>query len=1045
MKLTLFNKKVKTLTMLFLFSIVIVSTAQSQKTVTGSVVSNEDNLPLPGASVVVKGTNNGTSTDFDGKFSLRVESNATTLVVSYLGYKTKEVAITDGAIEIKLQIDSNQLEEVVVVGYGTQKKSVVTGAISSVKAKDIENLPNGRVEQALQGRVAGVVIASNSGQPGSSSTVRVRGITTFDTYGGNTPLYVVDGVIVDAGGIGYINQSDIESVEVLKDAASLAIYGARSASGVILITTKKGSQGKLNISYNTYTGVSAPSKILKLLNATEYGALMNEKSVAGGGSVLFPNLSSLGVGTDWQKAIFNYSAQRISHEVSLSGGSDVSTFFVSFGLSDDQGIVASDISNFNKKNLRLNSTHKLSKYFTFGQTLGYAHKKEIGLGNTNSEFGGPLSSAINLDPITPIVITDPVVANASPYNNSVMRDANGNPYGISSLVGQEMTNPLAYMQTRTGNYGWSDDFVGNAYLEFAPFTGFKFKSSLGGKLAYWGYDSFTPKFYLNASTLTSQNNLSRNVSKTFGWDIENTASYNKVIKNHNFTMLLGQGVYIDNITNGTYITYFNLPVTNRKDASFNFNLPATQIQSSSYDGVQHKVTSLFARLNYDFSEKYLFTGIIRRDGSSRFGNNKKYGIFPSFSGGWVVSKEDFWKENDFIKQLKIRGGYGVTGNDGIPNFGYLALVGGGRNYTFGQNGVNIITGYSPNAPDNPNLHWEQTAQTNIGFEAKLFNGLDLTFDYFKKKTTGILQYNDIPGYVGATGSPLANVADMENKGIEIELGYKKSFGAFKFSANGNVSYLQNKVTYLGQGKDFITSGVAGFQSMGAITRTMVGEAYNSFYGFQTDGIFQNMAEVNAYKNGTGGLIQPNAKPGDFRWVDANGDKVINDSDKMILGSPIPKYTFGLTLNFDYKGFDLMVFGQGATGNKIFQGLRRLDINNANYQAIALSRWTGDGTSTTFPRLVNGDPNGNFTRSSNFYLEKGDYFRLKNVQFGYTLPSEQVDKIGLQKLRFYITGENLLTLTKYSGYDPEIGGDVMGIDRGYYPQARSFMFGVNVQF
>ena len=1002
--------------------------------------------PLPGVSIVVKNTMKGASTDFDGNFTISNVVKGETLVFSFIGYTTKEILVSNSdLLKVTLSEDTQSLDEVVVVGYGTQKKSVVTGAISSVKAADLENLPVERVEQALQGRVSGVVIASNSGQPGSSATVRVRGITTFDTYGGNNPLWVVDGVIVDSGGIGYLNQSDIESIEVLKDAASLAIYGARAASGAILVTTKKGKLGKVSVNYTGFTGVSSASKKLSLLNATEYAALMNEKSVAGGGQILFSDLSVLGKGTDWQDLIFNDAAIRNSHEVSISAGNEISSFYASFGLSEQEGIVTTDISKFDRKSLRLNSTHKISDMFKVGQTLGYTHKKEVGLGNTNSEYGGPLSSAINLDPITKAVIYDPVIANSAPYsNNPVMRDADGNPYGISSIVGQEMTNPLAYINTRLGNYGWSDDLVGNAFLEITPMEGLTIKSSVGAKLAYWGYESFTPLYYLNATNSTSQNNLSRGTNKGFGWNMENTISYAKEIGKHNFSVLIGQGIYIDNITSGTGVTYFNLPVDNREDATFNFDIPLAQKSTSAYDGTEHKVTSLFSRLNYNYDEKYLFTGIIRRDGSSRFGLNNRYGIFPSFSLGWNAFKEDFWKQNDIIDQLKIRGGWGVTGNDAIPDFGYLALINGGRNYTIGSDGTTIYTGYSPNAPDNPDLRWEETAQVNIGFETKLFNTLNVTFDYFKKTTTGILQYNDIPGYVGATGSPLGNVADMENSGVELELGYRKSFGEVNFSANGNISYLKNEVTNLGDGKEFI-SGSASYQSMGSITRTQVGEGYNSFYGFKTAGIFQNLAEIASYTNSAGIVIQPDAAPGDFRWVDTNDDGEITDDDKQFIGSPLPKYTFGLTLNADYKGFDLMVFTQGAIGNKIFQGLRRLDIPTANYQSDALSRWTGEGTSNDYPRLVSTDPNGNFTKASDFYLEKGDYLRLKTVQIGYTFPSDIMSKVGAQKLRLYITGENLATLTGYTGFDPEIGGDVLGIDRGYYPQARSFMLGVNVQF
>jgi TonB-linked SusC/RagA family outer membrane protein len=1004
-------------------------------------VSDASGTPLPGVSIVVKNTTKGASTDFDGKFKLSNVNKGEILVFSYVGFSTNEVPINNSnSLNVILAENAESLDEVVVIGYGTQKKSVVTGAISSVKAADLESLPVERVEQALQGRVSGVVIAADAGQPGSSSTVRVRGITTF---GNNNPLWVIDGVIVDSGGIGFLNQSDIASIEVLKDAASLAIYGARAAAGVILITTKKGKAGQLSVNYTGFVGFSGPAKKISLLNASEYGAIMNEKSVADGGQIIFPNLSTLGVGTDWQDVIFNDNAMRTSHEVNLSGGNDVSTFFASFGLTDQEGIVMTDVSKFNRKNMRLNSTHKISDIFKVGQTLGYAHKTSMGIG-TNSEYGGPLSSAINLDPITPVVVTDPVVANAPPYStNPVFRDANGNPYGISTLVGQEMTNPLADIQRQIGNYGWSDDLVGNAFIEISPIENLMFKSSISGKLSYWGDEGFTPESYLSATSINNTNRLTRSRSKGFGWSVENTALYSKELGEHNFSLLLGQGVYVDDISSGVNVTHQNLPVDTREEASFNFALDPEDIDGGTWNGTEHRVTSLFSRLTYNYSEKYLFTGIIRRDGSSRFGSNNKFGVFPSFSAGWVPSKEAFWPENNVVNQVKLRGGYGVTGSDAIGNFKYLALIGGGRNYTFGDPGA-INIGYSPDAPDNPDLKWEETTQTNIGLEARLFNNLDVTFDYYIKETAGILQDVDIPGYVGASGSPAGNVADMKNTGLELELGYRKSFGEFNFKVNGNVSYLKNEVTFVGENKEFIGGGAA-FQSMGDVTRTQVGQSVNAFYGFQTNGIFQNASDVTSYVNAAGTPIQPDAVPGDFRWADIDGDGTITDDDRTFIGTPLPKYTFGLTLNLDYKGFDFLLFTQGVAGNKIFQGLRRLDVANANHQTSALSRWTGEGTSNDYPRLTNSDPNGNFGKFSDFYLEKGDYLRFKTVQIGYTLPASAIEKMGASKLRLFVTGENLLTLTDYTGFDPEIGGNVMGIDKGYYPQARSFMLGLNLQF
>lgn len=1027
--------------LLFCFSSLLFSVyGQAQDLSVKGKVLDEAGLPLPGVTVLIQGTSQGTSTDMDGNYQIKAASNGI-LVFSFIGYTNAKESVNGRTqIDIKLLPQSESLNEVVVVGYGTQKKSVVTGAISSVKAKDLENLPITRIEQALQGRASGVMITSNSGQPGSNSTIRVRGTTSFNN---NDPLWVVDGVIVDAGGIGYLNQSDIESIEVLKDAASQAIYGTRAAAGVILVTTKKGSEGAIRVTYNGYTGNSQAARKVDLLNATQYATLRNESSVAGGGNILYPNPSALGKGTDWQSAIFNDNAKRESHEVSISGGNAKSTFYASFGLLDQDGIVATQISRYTRKNLRLNSTHKISPWVTFGQTLGYSHEKNQGLGNTNNEYGGPLSSATNLDPLTPLVITDPAVANAAPYsNNPVIRDPNGNPYGLSPVVQQEITNPLAYIQTRIGNYGWSDNFVGNAYLEIEPIKGLKFKSTVGAKLSYWGSDSFTPVSYLNGNTVVSQNNINTTNNNGFGWNIENTLSYTKKISDHNFNVLLGQGTYIDNITKGTSVTYFDIPYTNSNDAAFPGSHPALKKESSAYRGIEHRTISLFARVNYDYNEKYLFTGIIRRDGSSRFGANNRFGVFPSMSLGWVVSKENFWKENKIVNSLKFRGGYGTVGSDALPDFAFLSTVGPGRNYTYG-NAPSSVVGYSPDRPSNINLQWEETTQTNLGFEMRLFNDLNITFDWFKKSTDKILRTLTIPGYIGAISDPYFNIGKMDNTGFEVELGYRKKIGEVSFGLNGNISFLKNEVKYLAPQVKFLDG--AGFQTLQAITRIEAGHAYNEFYGYQTAGIFQNQQEVNAYTNSSGQLIQPNAAPGDFRFKDNNGDGKIDSNDRTYIGNPTPDYTYGLTFNVSYKNFDLVALGQGVAGNKIFQGLRRLDIINANYQTNALNRWTGEGTSNSYPRLVDGDPNGNFSKFSSFYLQNGDYFRIKTIQLGYTIPNELTSKVKIQKVRLYVTAENLVTFTKYTGYDPEIGGGTLSIDRGQYPQARSIMVGANLEF
>jgi len=571
-----------------------------------------------------------------------------------------------------------------------------------------------------------------------------------------------------------------------------------------------------------------------------------------------------------------------------------------------------------------------------------------------------------------------------------------------------------------------------------------FRSTLGAKLAYWGSESFTPISYLNASTRSQQTSFNRSNNQVFNWNVENTVSYTKNFDKHTASVLLGQGAYQDNNSRGISVTYYNMPVDNFDDASMNYNVPMTDRNSSGYEGALHTVSSLFARLNYNYDEKYMLTAIVRRDGSSRFGSNNKFGFFPSFSAGWVVSREVFWAANSVVDFLKIRGGYGIVGNDNIGDFAYLSTIGSGRNYTIG-NTSDYAVGYSPNAPSNPDLRWEQTSQTNIGFEATLLNDITVSFDWYKKVTKDILQNPRIPGYVGAISNPAANIADMENTGVELELGYGKRFGEVNLSLNGNVSYMQNQVTNLGGGVSYLSGGQTFQASSYPITRTAVGEPINSFYGFEILGIFQTTEDVLNHRNSEGAIIQPDAQPGDFIWADRDDNGVITEADRTFLGNPTPSWTFGLTLNVAYKGFDLVVFGQGVAGNKIFQGLRRLDVLNANWQTEAMGRWTGPGTSNDYPRLVSDDPNNNFTNPSSFYLEDGDYFRLKTVQLGYTLPKALISKVGLQKTRFYVMSENLLTFTKYTGYDPEIGGGVMSIDRGIYPQARSFIVGLNVGF
>jgi TonB-dependent starch-binding outer membrane protein SusC len=1036
-------KKSKSLNLLLLFLLSIGQlTAQTSSiTISGKITDGKE--PLVGASVFEKGTTNGVVADIDGNYSLSIKSRKAILIVSFVGYKAKEVAV-DNAQVINVSLDADAtLEELVVVGYGTQRKAVVTGAIAKVKGTDLENMPVSRIEQSLSGRTAGVFVSMGSGQPGEGATVRIRGTTSIN---GSDPLYVVDGVPV-TGGIDYLNQADVESIEVLKDAASAAIYGARAASGVIIVTTKQGKAGKTAITYNMYIGQQAPARKLALLNGTQYATLMNEASVASKGEVLFKDPSVYGVGTDWQDAVFNTNAGMQNHELGISVGNDKSKYYASFGYYSQLGIAASPQSKWERYTARINSTHKLNDYINIGTTFGYSRVAAKG-SLVNSEYGGVLSRAVNMDPLTPVVETDPSVLSSNIFKNfAVVRDETGAPYGISKYVSSEILNPVAATAVNQGS-GWADKIVANAFVEVEPIKGLKFRSTYGADLAFYGFDGFRPIYYLNASNRSDVTSYTRSQSRGLNWVWNNILTYSKALGSHNFTALVGQEA---NSNHGENVVYSvqNMPINNIKDASLNYaSVQADQSGGGyEYDGA---TLSYFGRLNYDYAGKYLLTALLRDDGSPNFGPNNKFGYFPSVSVGWVLSEEGFVKNIRPINFLKIRASWGVNGSDKIGTFRYVSTVGGGRNYTFGT-ADKLYNGISPNAIANPDLKWERTTQTNVGFDAKLFKHITLTVDVFQKLTSGMLLRQKVPDWIGNDG-PDANIAALENKGVEIELGYEKKIGKVSVNLAGNVSFIKNKITDLGTDLKFFKGQTFSPQNLD-ITRTTVGESFGYLFGYKTQGIFQNQGEVNAYKSKDGAIIQPNAKPGDFRFVDINGNGIIDADDRTKIGDPTPSLTYGFNLTVAYSGFDILLFGQGVSGNQIFKATRRFDLQMANMTADALGRWTGEGSSNTYPRLVMGDPNQNFSRSSDFYVESGAYFKIKTLQIGYTVPLSIMSKIGLTRFRVYVSGNNLKTFTKYKGFDPEIGsapnpnGGVgsFGVDRGFYPQARSFLFGLSAAF
>jgi TonB-linked SusC/RagA family outer membrane protein len=1010
-------------------------------TITGKVVDKTGQTVI-GASVQEKGTTNGVSTDINGNFKLNVSGPNAVLVVAYIGYLKKEVPVGNQTeITITLEEDVKNLTEVVVVGYGVQKKATVTGAISSVKASDLQDQQVTRIDDALRGRTSGVNVVQSSGAPGSAPTVRVRGVTSINN---SDPLYVIDGVVIDNGGIDNINPNDIESIDVLKD-ASAAIYGSRSSNGVILVTTKKGKNGAPQITYNGYVGFQGPVSKVKLTDASQYATLRNEALTNDGKTALFADPASLGTGTNWQDQIFSNNALIQNHNLSISGANDKANYYTSFGYLDQQGIVEPSISNYKKFNFTVNTSYKLKKWLTVGENFTYTYTRNQNNMNTNSVFGGPLSSALNLDPLTPTTVSDiSAQPNANVYTsnaNYIVRNGQGLPYGISNYVSQEITNPLAYVQTRVGNYNYATNLLGSAFAEVSPIAGLKIRSQISAKQAYYGSDSFTPLYYLNSSTtnLTSTSQYTEN-DRNLSWNIDNTATYTRSIGKNNFSVLIGQSAQKET-GSGIGGTFIGEPVNTFDQASPNYSLANINKIAYGFDNQPHTLASLFSRVTYDYDSKYLFTGIIRRDGSSKFGANNAYGTFPSAEVGYVLSKEDFFPKNSFVDVFKLRGSYGVVGNEmSLSPFQYTATIGSGRNYIYGSGSdENIIIGYSPNAPSNPDLKWEETRSADIGFDAILFNNLTVTFDAYRKLTKGMLQTVQLPSYAGFSAQPSANIGNMENKGLELDLGYRNKVGQVNYSVGGNISYNHNQITSLGSQINYFTVGTVQSTTY-EIGRSAVGHPVGAFYGFEEQGVFHSQAEINSYTNSSGALIQPNAKPGDFKWTDVNGDGKIDASDRKFLGNPLPTFTYGINFSVNYKNFDMKLFGQGVWGNKIYQAYRRLDINAANYPLAALNAWTTSNSGSNYPRLTDSDPNNNFRNPSNFYLQNGAYFRIKTLQFGYTLPAQWLKAADVHRVRIFVSSNNLATITGYKGYDPEISG---GIDMGIYPQARTFMAGLDV--
>ena len=1026
----------------------------------GVVVSGGDNLPLPGVNVVVKGTSIGTITDLDGQFSFAVPAKSM-LSITYIGYKPLEVA-ADGSklMNITLQEDTETLDEVVVVGYGVQKKSVVTAAISRVTAEDLNNTTPSRIEDALKGKVSGVQITQSSGQPGADSKVRIRGVGTVNN---SEPLYIVDGMPVD-GGINYLNPTDIQSVEILKDAASAAIYGARAANGVILVTTKSGVSGKTNITYDFTYGLQNPWKKRSVLNATEYMTLMNEVAVNDGNAPKYlpEQIASAGKGTDWQDETFNYDAPVQSHQVSVNGGSEKIVYFLSLGYFDQEGIVGGNYgkSNYNRWSLRTNSTYNVfeTKDRSFlnkmrvGVNISYARSKSSGI-ETNSEYGSILGSALAFDPTVPVYAANPESVLAS-YPNAV-KDKNGKVYSIPAGGFQEIANPVGMLNAPTSSTLNEDKFVASFWGELDLYEGLKFKSSYGADLAFWGNDGYTfPYFLATQGKNITQSSVFSNMHRAFTWQVENTLTYTKTFDDkHNLTVLLGQSAK-EYTLRELYGDDYDLLETNPDKANINSAIAdrdEERVAGGTGGFSNQTLASYFGRIDYNFDERYMIQATVRRDGSSNFGPNHKWAVFPSVSLGWNVTNEAFMDSRpDWFSNLKLRASWGKNGNERIGQFRYTSLMDGGQNYYFGSgDNATMQYGSSPSKIANPNVKWEESEQLDLGFESRFFNNsLTFGFDYFKKKTNGMLMDQPIPAYVGK-GAPIANAGDMQNWGLEFESTYKLKINDFSFNVGANASYLNNKLIKLGNASGEAIYADAGASGVGSYVKGRNGEVYPYFYGYKTGGILQNQQQADEYNSKYG----EKAQPGDVIFLDIAGEKSntpdgkITDADKTKIGKGMPDWTFGLSLGADWKGFDLNLFFQGTAGNDVFDFSQRGDIQAMNRPSWMLDRWIGEGTSNKIPRMTAVNPNRNW-RSSDLYIKDGSYVRLKTIQLGYSLPTSLLEKASLQRLRLFVTAENLFTFTSYDGFDPEIAaGDYfnIGVDKGIYPQSRTISVGANLTF
>jgi TonB-linked SusC/RagA family outer membrane protein len=1049
--------------------------AQSAK-VSGAVTDAHD-TPVPGVTVTVKKTNRSTVTDAAGKFTIDAEPKDV-LAISAVGFTSQEIKVGAGDLKIQLKEAVNQLENVIVIGYGTQKKKLVTGATSQVKGEELAKLNTTNALQALQGQAAGVNITSTSGQPGGGFKVNIRGVGTI---GNSNPLYVVDGVITND--ITYLNNSDIASVDILKDAASCAIYGINGANGVVLITTRTGKSGKKDgqISFDAYYGVQNIRRKLPLLNAEQYATIQNEAAINSGKLPLFSQTqiddlakgSSLlpAHGTNWLDQIFSSDVPIQNYNLSANGGSEVSTYSLGGSYTEQGGIIGgSKLSDYKRINFKANSERKLyNGALKIGEHLTFSMIDQKGVADGGLYSGNVLAAAIGTSPL--LAMYDEKGNYLSSINSTIY---NGGSWNNTEA------NPYALMQYNNQNDTKTQRLIGNVYAELEPIKNLRIRSTFGLNYSSSAYNSYRPVYdKLSIYAFNQYENISQRGSQGYTWNFDNTINYNFNIKEHKFDVLAGSAV---RKYQGTWLYGSNTGATlfSSFNRGFLSNSAVTSITMSSDTSAANRQTvtnsmtlngnadavyaqaSFFGRLNYSWKEKYLASVIFRADGSTMFAPGHQWGYFPSVSAGWVASNEDFLASTKtWLNFLKLRASWGTNGNDGIDAFNYLSLISlANARYNFGKDNTTLTQGSYPQTIGVENTKWETSRQTNIGIDARFLNNkLDMSLDWYNKTTKDWLVAAPLLATAGVSNPPYINGGDVTNKGIELQLSYNGNVGHdFTYTVSGSYAYNKNVVNNIPTADGIIHGSTNSLYVNGPeFFRAAAGNPIGYFWGYKTAGLFQTAADVQAW-SGKNGLLQPNAQPGDLKLVDLNGDGVIDAKDKTNIGDPNPHHIFGFRFAANYKNFDLSVTTNGVAGNKIVQSYRGPG-QWANYTTDILSRWHGEGTSNTMPRITQNS--SNWVEFSDLYIHDGSYLRVSNITLGYDV-AKLIKWKNLSQFRLYVAAQNLITFTKYSGMDPEVGASApdgsgnsatannphsfgQGVDNGFYPRPRVYMAGVNIIF